>query len=66
MRTAEEIAAQTFNSYAFSGNEREAMIKIINEARIEAMRECIDEATRMVNANNFNKYNLLKLLDQVK
>ncbi len=50
MRTAESIAADVFNQWAFSQNEREAMIKIINVAR----KECLEECARVVKIKRYH------------
>lgn len=60
MRTAEEILnCNSIFPLKYPITSKEDIIKIINEARREAIGECADLAMRMVNANAFDKHKIL-------
>lgn len=57
MRTAEEIlnSKLTYGADTYDAGQRDNIIKAINEARIEAIKECVDLITKNAFYNGFDK-----------
>lgn len=67
--TAEEILNKHHYTRQDPECDMEGLIKIINEARIEAIKEAANGVHEVIDANGkffISKMDILKLLDQIK
>ena len=82
MRTAEERLRPISDYYGFTNRQNQRLTQLINEARIEAIKECAEAAKIVRYTHNpfgsredallsqkrdfIDKQSILKLIDQVK